>query len=137
MRVDGDVAIEVKDDGRGVDWRQVAVRANAMGLPHQTPRDLAEALFADGLSTRDDVSEVSGRGIGLGAARSECEKLGGIATVTSEPGRGTTLTFTFPSENVSVVDPVGRELLGAAALSTSDVVPSEHWRATAVGERGA
>jgi two-component system chemotaxis sensor kinase CheA len=137
LRVDGDVVIEVKDDGRGIDWRGVAARAKAMGLPHQTPRDLAEALFADGLSTRDDVSEVSGRGIGLGAARSECEKLGGIATVTSEPGHGATLRFTFPSETVSMVDPGDRELLDAAALSTSDVVPSEHWRARAVGEHGA
>ena len=137
MRVAGEVGIEVSDDGRGIDWRAVASRAKAMGLPHQSPRDLTHALFVDGLSTRADVSEVSGRGIGLGAAQSECEKLGGSATVVSEPGRGSTLRFTFPSENVTRVDSHDRELLRDAIPSTSDVVPSEPWEASPVGEQRA
>ncbi|HEY4015699.1 MAG TPA: HAMP domain-containing protein [Polyangiaceae bacterium] len=136
-RVGGEVTIEVSDDGRGIDWPAVAACAKAMGLPHQTPRDLADALFADGLSTRTDVSEVSGRGIGLGAARSECERLGGTASVTSEPGRGCTLRFTFPSENLTMVEAGDRELFRGTIPPTSEVVSSESWEASVVGEQRA
>jgi two-component system chemotaxis sensor kinase CheA len=136
-RMGGEVAIEVGDDGRGIDWRAVAACAKAMGLAHETPSELADALFADGLSTRSDVSEVSGRGIGLGAARSECEKLGGTATVTSEPGRGCTFRFTFPSENLTMVELGDRELFRATLPPTSEVVSSESWEALVLREQRA
>jgi two-component system chemotaxis sensor kinase CheA len=71
------VIIEIADNGRGIDWARVRDRACAAGLPHGSAADLEVALFADGVSTKDEVTEVSGRGIGLAALRQVCQMLGG------------------------------------------------------------
>lgn len=96
-RHDGaELVIELSDDGRGVDWEKVAGRARDLGLSHATRADLVEALFADGLSTRDLVSEVSGRGVGMSAMRSACVALGGAMQVLDREGGGTVVAFRFP-----------------------------------------
>jgi chemotaxis protein histidine kinase CheA len=94
----------MRDDGAGVDWDAVAARAAAKGLPHDSPRDLVEALFADGLSTRDEASLTSGRGTGMGALRASVRELGGAVEVTSTRGQGTVLTFRFPREKQPRLD---------------------------------
>lgn len=91
------VEIEIHDDGRGIDWDAVRAKARSLGLPAETPADLHAALFQDGLSTRDEVDDVSGRGVGMGALRAECERLGGRIAVASPRGAGTTVSFTFPA----------------------------------------
>jgi two-component system chemotaxis sensor kinase CheA len=75
----------------------VAARARSLGHPASSPSELTEALFLDGLSTRAEASEHSGRGVGLGAVRQACERLGGRVEVQSEPGAGTTFRFVWPS----------------------------------------
>jgi len=96
-RVDGDqFVIEIGDDGRGIDWQAVEARARARGLPCSSQSDLAEALFVDGLSTRAEASEFSGRGVGMGAARAACIARGGVMIVHSQPGAGTRVEFRFP-----------------------------------------
>jgi two-component system chemotaxis sensor kinase CheA len=92
-----EVVVEVKDDGRGIDWDGVRDRAQERGLPCETDQDLVQALFAAGLSTRDDVSDTSGRGVGLAAVREACDALGGRIKTISQPGSGTTFQFRFPS----------------------------------------
>jgi len=98
------IAFEVTDDGRGIDWRAVATKATAAGLPAEKHSELVEALFHDGLSTRDRVNSESGRGVGMSAFRAECQKLGGVVTVESSPGRGTTIRVTLPREPIGKVD---------------------------------
>ena len=88
--------IEIGDDGAGIDWVRLAARAHENGLPCATHGELTAALFADGLSTKETIDEVSGRGVGLGAVRQQCATLGGVVTVDSELGRGTTFRFVFP-----------------------------------------
>jgi two-component system chemotaxis sensor kinase CheA len=88
--------IEIKDDGRGIDWERLRRRAMDLGIPSVTHSDLLEALFADGVTTRDDVSETSGRGVGMGAARKACQDRGGDVVVRSEAGGGTSIVFRFP-----------------------------------------
>lgn len=96
-RSDGKVlTIEVGDDGRGIDWASVAERAKQRGLPSASERDLVDALFCDGLSTADRVTEVSGRGVGMGAVRDAARMLGGVVSVTSTPGESTVVRFSFP-----------------------------------------
>ncbi|MCA9198190.1 MAG: Hpt domain-containing protein [Planctomycetales bacterium] len=96
-RVDGDTfSISLSDDGRGVNWDKVADVASKHGLPVDSNQDLIDALFQDGVSTTDCVSEVSGRGVGMAAVREACEKLNGHITVESERGQGTTVRFQFP-----------------------------------------
>ncbi|WP_436714817.1 ATP-binding protein [Roseiconus lacunae] len=88
--------VTVADDGRGINWDHVASLAAERGLPHETEQDLTNALFANGLSTAESVSLVSGRGIGLGALRQATEKLGGTIKIESRLGRGTQYRFEFP-----------------------------------------
>ena len=91
-----EVVIELIDDGRGIDWERVAAKAKARGLPAATHEDLVEALFADGVSTKDSATEISGRGAGLGAVRQECSRMGGSVDVVSVPGKGTHFCFRIP-----------------------------------------
>ena len=90
------VAIRVADDGRGIDWNQVSERARAKGLPNETRHDLEEAIFSDGVSTRDAATETSGRGVGLSAVRAVVAEMGGSIEIQSAQGRGTEFTFLFP-----------------------------------------
>jgi two-component system chemotaxis sensor kinase CheA len=96
-RVDADAfVVEIEDDGRGIDWEAVARKAASHGLPHGTAVELTEALFADGLSTRSEITAYSGRGVGLGVLRAACLERGGDLRVRTEPGRGTCMEFRFP-----------------------------------------
>jgi two-component system chemotaxis sensor kinase CheA len=88
--------LAISDDGRGIDWTRLRAKAEAAGLAAETERDLVDALFADGVSTRDDVTTLSGRGVGLGATKTRCEDLGGVLSVKTVPGSGTTFEFSFP-----------------------------------------
>ena len=94
--------IEVKDDGRGLDLDRIKSRALDMGLlsPEQVvtadPSDLLELLFQPGFSTATQVSELSGRGVGLDVVRSQVRSLKGTVTVTSSFGIGTTFTLRIP-----------------------------------------
>jgi two-component system chemotaxis sensor kinase CheA len=92
----GELVIEVRDDGNGIDWATVTERARAMGLPTRTRRDLIDALFASGLSTASEVTQTSGRGLGMSALRAACAELGGRVELASEPGHGTTVRCCVP-----------------------------------------
>ncbi|WP_437336239.1 nitrate- and nitrite sensing domain-containing protein [Sorangium sp. So ce394] len=93
-----EVLIEVGDDGAGIDWERVREKAGAVGLPNATRRDLEAALFAPGFTTAEQVTDVSGRGVGLGVALHECRRLGGRVEIETERGQGTTFRFRFPRE---------------------------------------
>lgn len=106
-----EVVVEISDDGRGIDWRAVSEKAQRVGLPCTSAREAFEVLFHDGFSTRDEVTELSGRGVGLGAVRESCRALGGEASIQSIRGKGTTLTFRFPkpSRPTSIAPPPARK----------------------------
>ena len=97
------VAIEIADDGRGVDWERVRVLAQSRGLPASDRADLCAALLAPNLSTRDRVTDTSGRGIGLGAVDGEVKALGGSLSVLSECGQGCTWVVTIPAVAIGAV----------------------------------
>jgi two-component system, chemotaxis family, sensor kinase CheA len=90
------LTIEISDDGRGIDWARVREKAEERGLPSESEMDLVDALFCDGLTTAEHVTEVSGRGFGMGAVRQAASSLEGVVTVTSVRGVGTTVSFRFP-----------------------------------------
>lgn len=91
-----EISIELSDDGRGIDWNRVRERARERGLRTNSEQDLVEALFADGLTTAEQVTGVSGRGVGLSAIRQATSALGGTITVSARKGQGTTFRFRFP-----------------------------------------
>jgi two-component system chemotaxis sensor kinase CheA len=90
------LCIEVQDDGRGIDWEKIRELARERGLPHQSRADLIEALFSDGVSTAEFVSDTSGRGVGMAAVRDAARALGGQIEIESSLGAGTTVRFEFP-----------------------------------------
>lgn len=88
--VDGEtLRVSIEDDGGGIDWRRVRARAVSLGLPAETRAHLVEALFADGLTTREEATEISGRGVGLSAVREACRALSGDVEIESISGWGT------------------------------------------------
>jgi two-component system chemotaxis sensor kinase CheA len=93
--------VEFSDDGRGIDWNAVARQAFRLGLAASTSKDLVAALFAEGFTTRSDVSDLSGRGVGLGAVGQACHELGGEVEIVSTRGLGTTFRFVWPADVVS------------------------------------
>jgi two-component system chemotaxis sensor kinase CheA len=96
MQNGSEVVLQIQDDGRGIDWQKVRSRAAARGVPNASRDDLIEDLFRGGLSTRDVVTDISGRGVGLSALREACVALGGRVHVESEPDRFTRFTFRWP-----------------------------------------
>jgi two-component system, chemotaxis family, sensor kinase CheA len=92
------LVIEVSDDGRGIDWEGLLRKARTLGLPANSNADAEQALFADGVTTRDTASDVSGRGIGMAAVKSACDEHGARLRVLSEAGRGTTFRFELHEE---------------------------------------
>ncbi len=98
----GMLVIEVRDDGRGIDpeaVRRKVVEKNlvdAATAQRLTREELMEMLFLPGLSTRQDVTEISGRGVGLNVVQSMAQDVGGVVTLESEPGRGARFTLRLP-----------------------------------------
>jgi two-component system chemotaxis sensor kinase CheA len=98
----GNVVIEVRDDGRGIDPRKVAEKAAAKGLitaEAVETTDTAKAvelLFHPGFSTADVTSDISGRGVGMDAVRTTIRELGGEVVMTSEQGHGTVAQIRLP-----------------------------------------
>jgi two-component system chemotaxis sensor kinase CheA len=94
------VVIEVRDDGRGIDPEQVRSAAEARGIvsPDEvlTARETLDLVFSAGLSTREEISETSGRGVGMDVVRSNLAALGGMVEIDSTRGRGTVVTLTLP-----------------------------------------
>jgi two-component system chemotaxis sensor kinase CheA len=94
------VAIRIEDDGRGLDRAKIVRKGVARGLiPSGTPVDdprVVSLIFEPGFSTRDNVSELSGRGVGLDVVRDSVRALRGSLTVESTPGKGTSFVFRLP-----------------------------------------
>jgi two-component system chemotaxis sensor kinase CheA len=98
----GNVIIEVRDDGAGIDPAKVARKAAEKGLIPAEAVDAvdaaraAELLFAPGFSTAEFTSDISGRGVGMDAVRTAIRELGGDVVISSELGRGTTTQIRLP-----------------------------------------
>jgi HPt (histidine-containing phosphotransfer) domain-containing protein len=118
-RVEGEsFLVEVEDDGRGMDWETIFTRAHAAGLPTQTREDLVRNLCAGGITTRSEVSELSGRGIGMKAVRDACTATSGALQIQSEPGRGTLMRFRWGAKALGLMD----ESAAATAVKRSGTV---------------
>jgi chemotaxis protein histidine kinase CheA len=96
-RVDETVAIEVADNGVGVDWTKVFDKARAMGIEWESRADPSHLLFLDGMSTAESASETSGRGVGLGAVKELCEEMSGQITIGDSHGGGTKVVILIPA----------------------------------------
>lgn len=95
-RVGESLRLELSDDGRGVDWERVRELCQARGRPSSTRDDLASALLSPDFSTKTEVTETSGRGVGMAAVAYAVRELAGVIAVESEAQHGTRWVLTFP-----------------------------------------
>jgi two-component system chemotaxis sensor kinase CheA len=96
----GSIVIAVSDDGAGLNAEKILARAVAQGLvpPGETPEpaDIYPLIFRPGFSTAEQVTEISGRGVGMDVVRRNIEALRGRIEIQTEPGRGTTFSIKLP-----------------------------------------
>lgn len=94
------VLIRIEDDGAGLDSRRIRTKATERGLITQeaelSERELFALIFAPGFSTAEQVTSVSGRGVGMDVVKRGIESLRGSIDIRSEKGRGTTITLKLP-----------------------------------------
>lgn len=94
------VVIEVADDGRGINVEKVRLRGIERGLisPGEeiTEEDVVDLICMPGFSTRDEASELSGRGVGMDVVKSNIAAMSGILEMTTKPGEGTRVKITLP-----------------------------------------
>jgi len=94
------VVIEVRDDGRGIDPQYVHRKAIQRGLVDEhrelSQEEIRELLFMPGFSTRDEVSNLSGRGVGMDVVKNNIAALSGMVELASDVGQGTAVTLTLP-----------------------------------------
>ena len=96
------IVVEINDDGRGINLNAVRKRAIAAGLLHEgladdlPPEEIVSLIFKPGLSTAQQVSGVSGRGVGMDAVKATIESLGGAIELSTTEGQGTTTRFEVP-----------------------------------------
>jgi two-component system chemotaxis sensor kinase CheA len=91
-----ELVLEVRDDGRGIDWAAVGRLAAARGLPGDGEHELLRALLSPDFSTREQATETSGRGVGLSAVDERVREMGGAIAIESRAGEGTCWRFSFP-----------------------------------------
>ena len=110
-----ETTISVTDDGRGIDWDALRAKAVAAGLPSTTREDLVNAMLRDGISTRGNRSETSGRGVGMAAVKKAVQRMGGSLAVESTPDKGTSWTFTIPSHAPTSKSTAPKSMLSATS----------------------
>jgi two-component system chemotaxis sensor kinase CheA len=96
------VVIEIKDDGKGLDYDRIKSKALSKGLiPPEaaeklTNDELSMLIFEPGFSTVDQITTISGRGVGMDVVKRTLDSIGGGITIQSEKGKGTTIQLTLP-----------------------------------------
>nr|WP_272509006.1 chemotaxis protein CheA [Clostridium ganghwense] len=90
--------IKVEDDGAGIDVEKVRAKAEKVGISTEgmSESDIKNLIFAQGFSTNEEVTDISGRGVGMDVVKTKISSLGGTVDVTSEIDKGTSFIITLP-----------------------------------------
>lgn len=133
---DNNLVIAITDDGRGIDVEKVRSKAVSKGF--MTPEEAVKLsreeviplIFRPELSTRDTVSEISGRGVGLAAVMDELKKLHGKVSIKTAPNEGTVFRFSLPLDigtptQTFNIDDVLFRLCKGASESLSNIIKKE------------
>lgn len=105
----------VEDDGPGVDWERLRTKAGQLGIAASAFDKPVKLICLPGVSSKKTVTELSGRGMGMGAVAEACKAVGGTMEVKSRRGSGTRIEFAFPRSR-SVYE-------GHAAILRSAMIP--------------
>ncbi len=139
----GRIVIEIADDGAGIDTGRVRQRAVERGLiapdAQLSEEQLRLLIFEPGFSTRDEISDLSGRGVGLDVVRRNVQQLSGTVMVASEKGRGSTVTIELPL-TLAILEGllvrVSDRTLVLPLLSVIETVPLRDEQIVRLAERG-
>ena len=106
-RQGSDIVVEVRDDGRGINPSKIENKARQLGLisadHNLSQQEILQYIFHSGFTTAKEVTQISGRGVGLDVVQSEIKTLGGHVSIQSEQGRGTIFIIRVPT-TVAVSD---------------------------------
>jgi two-component system chemotaxis sensor kinase CheA len=125
------ILIEVEDDGAGIDVARVAAKAvatdvrTAAEVAVMTPAEKLKLVFEPGLSSRDSVSTLSGRGVGMDVVRANIEHVGGRVALDNRPGKGLVITIQVPltlSIMSTIVVAVGDQRFAIARQAIEEIV---------------
>ncbi|MDU4126984.1 chemotaxis protein CheA [Pantoea sp.] len=95
----GNICIEVSDDGAGLNRERILAKALSSGLPvseNMSDEDVGMLIFAPGFSTAEQVTDVSGRGVGMDVVKRNIQEMGGHVEISSRQGKGTTIRILLP-----------------------------------------
>lgn len=95
----GNICIEVSDDGAGLNRERILAKALSSGLPvseNMSDEDVGMLIFAPGFSTAEQVTDVSGRGVGMDVVKRNIQEMGGHVEIASKQGKGTTIRILLP-----------------------------------------
>jgi two-component system chemotaxis sensor kinase CheA len=113
----GTITIRISDDGAGLDRNAIAARARTLGIEHA---DSDRLIFEPGFTTSNEVTDLSGRGVGMDVVRRAIESLRGSIAIETSDGRGTTFMLRLPL-TLAMIDG-----FGVAAGDETWIVPMEH-----------
>ncbi len=100
--IKGDILIQISDDGKGIDEKEVVLAAFRRGLVEEeeleslSKAEILRFLFTPGFTTKEKADKVSGRGVGLDVVRKLVRSVGGSVNITTEKNRGTTISMKMP-----------------------------------------
>jgi two-component system chemotaxis sensor kinase CheA len=98
IRENGELIITISDDGAGIDKDKIKSKLSEVGLfvDDMNDSEIYASIFNDNFTTKDKVSEISGRGVGMSAVKGELEKLNGTYKINTQKDIGTTFIFRLP-----------------------------------------
>ena len=139
----GNICIEVRDDGRGLDRDAILAKAIERGLVAEgatlSDREILNLIFEPGFSTSETVTDVSGRGVGMDVVRRNVEEMRGAVDIRSEPGQGSVFSFRLPL-TMAIIDGMvircGAEHYIVPTLSVVRLVRPTEKQYSTVMERG-
>ncbi|MGN6376061.1 MAG: chemotaxis protein CheA [Sphingomonas sp.] len=139
------IIVEIADDGRGIDIDRVVARLAAGGRSEAELRALGDKakldlVFEPGLSTKEEVTEISGRGVGMDVVRANIEQIGGRIDLVNRPGRGLTTVIHVPltlSIISAIVVGLGNQRFALSRQSIEEIVRVRPGGAVRIDRLGA
>lgn len=146
QHAEGYMVITVTDDGRGIDREAVKASAVAKNLISQevasrcTPAEALNLIFMAGSSTAKQLTDVSGRGVGMDIVKTNVEAMNGFVDVKTEVGKGTTFSLRLPLTLATLqglLVTLGQQVYAIPLLYVSEILPLNRGRIAAVMDREA
>jgi two-component system chemotaxis sensor kinase CheA len=139
----GNVCVEIRDDGKGLDKEKILAKAMENGIITETEglddEDIYKLIFQPGFSTAQVVTEISGRGVGMDVVQKTIDELRGKVNIVSEPGEGTTFTIALPL-TLAIIDgmvvEVGKERYILPTISVAESLRPKKGEYSTVQGRG-